>query len=162
MRVEQLMSKNVTPCDTGDSLSEVARIMWERDCGSVPVVAQAQEGRVVAMITDRDVCMAAYTTGRPLAELRVSDAMSPALHACRPGDAVSDVEAIMRHNQLHRLPVVDDAGNLAGILSLADLARAAKAQRGRKQPGITETEVVHLLESISAARESAPAASIQG
>jgi CBS domain-containing protein len=153
MRVEQLMSKNVTPCDAEDRLSEVARIMWERDCGSVPVVAQTDGGRVVAMITDRDICMAAYTTGRPLADLRVYEAMSHSLQACKPGDTVSEVEAVMRKNQLRRLPVVDDAGSLAGILALADLARGAQSQRGKKQPEISETEVVHLLEAISAPRE---------
>ena len=152
MRVEQLMSKNVTPCDAEDRLSDVARIMWERDCGSVPVIAQTDGGHVVAMITDRDICMAAYTTGRPLADLRVYEAMSRSLQSCRPGDTVSEVEAIMRKNQLHRLPVVDDAGNLAGILALADLARAAQSQRAKKQPEISETEVVHLLEAISAPR----------
>jgi len=68
----------------------------------------------VAMITDRDVCMAAYTTGRPLTALHVYDAMSRELHTCEPGDSVADAEAIMRENQVRRLPVVDDAGNLAG------------------------------------------------
>jgi CBS domain-containing protein len=61
----------------------------------------------------------------------------------------------MRRNQVRRLPVVDDAGNLAGILSLADLARAAQSQHGKKQPGISEKEVVQLLEAISAPREPA-------
>ena len=152
MRVEQLMSKDVTPCDVEDRLSDVAAIMWRRDCGGVPVVAQTADGRVVAMITDRDICMAAYTTGRPLADLRVHEAMSRELHSCNPGDTSRDAEAIMRSNQVRRLPVVDDAGNLAGILSLADLARAAQSQHGKKQPGISEQEVVQLLEAISARR----------
>ena len=159
MRVEQLMSKNVTPCDAEDRLNEVAKVMWECDCGSVPVIAQADGGHVVAMITDRDICMAAYTTGRALADLRVYEAMSRSLQSCKPGDTVSEVEAIMRKNQLHRLPVVDEAGNLAGIVALADLARAAQVQRGKKQPEISETEVVQLLESISAPRESVAEAS---
>jgi len=155
MRVEQLMSKDVTPCDAEDRLNDVAATLWERDCGGVPVVARSADGRVVAMITDRDICMAAYTTGRPLADLRVHEAMSRELHTCKPGDTARDAEAIMRRNQVRRLPVVDDAGNLAGILSLADLARAAQRQHGKKQPGISEKEVVQLLEAISAPRESA-------
>jgi len=155
MRVEQLMSKDVTPCDAEDRLNDVAATLWERDCGGVPVVARSADGRVVAMITDRDICMAAYTTGRPLADLRVYEAMSRELHTCEPGDTARDAEAIMRRNQVRRLPVVDDAGNLAGILSLADLARAAQRQHGKKQPGISEKEVVQLLEAISAPRESA-------
>jgi len=130
--------------------------MWERDCGGVPVVARSSEGRVVAMITDRDVCMAAYTTGRPLAALRVCDAMSRELHTCKPGDPAADAEATMRDNQVRRLPVVDDAGNLAGILSIADLARAAESQRGKRQPQIGEKEVTRLIEAISAPRAGSP------
>ncbi len=152
MRVEQLMSKDVSSCDAEDSLNEAAAILWERDCGAVPVVARASQGRVVAMITDRDICMAAYTTGRPLTALHVYDAMSRSLHTCEPGDTVADAEAVMREHQVRRLPVVDDAGNLAGILSLADLARAAESQRGKRSPQIGEKEVTRLLEAISAPR----------
>ena len=152
MRVEQLMSKDVSSCDAEDTLNRAAEILWERDCGAVPVVARASQGRVVAVITDRDICMAAYTTGRPLAGLHVYDAMSRALHTCTPGDTVADAEAIMRENQVRRLPVVDDAGNLAGILSLADLARAAEQQRGKRSPQIGEKEVTRLLEAISSPR----------
>lgn len=159
MRVEQLMSKDVSSCDAEDLLNEAAAIMWERDCGGVPVVARSSEGRVVAMITDRDVCMAAYTTGRPLAALRVCDAMSRELHTCKPGDTVADAEAIMRQSQVRRLPVVDDAGNLAGILSIADLARVAEGQRGKRQPEIGEKEVTRLIEAISAPRAGSPGSS---
>ena len=152
MRVEQLMSKDVVPCDVEDRLNDVAAILWERDCGGVPVVARSAEGRVVAMITDRDLCMAAYTTGRPLTEIRVYEAMSRSLHCCKPGDTAREAEAIMRRHQVRRLPVVADDGNLAGILSLADLGRVAKSQRRKKEPGISEKEVVHLLEAIAAPR----------
>ncbi|MBS1105299.1 MAG: hypothetical protein H6Q91_801 [Deltaproteobacteria bacterium] len=152
MHVEQLMTKDVSFCDAEDPLNEAAALMWERDCGAVPVVARSSEGRVVAMITDRDVCMAAYTTGRPLTGLHAYDAMSRELHTCKPGDTVEDAEAVMRQNQVRRLPVVDDAGNLAGILSIADLARAAASQHGKRQPQIGEKEVTRLLEAISAPR----------
>jgi CBS domain-containing protein len=65
----------------------------------------------------------------------------------------------MRENQVRRLPVVDDAGNLAGILSIADLARAAESQRGKRQPQIGEKEVSRLLEAISAPRAGSPGSS---
>ena len=131
MRVEQVMTKDVASCGVDDRLNDAATIMWQRDCGAVPVLAR-QHGPVVAMITDRDLCMAAYTTGRPLADLRVCDVMSQALHACKPSDSVVDAETIMRRVQVRRLPVVDDAGNLAGILSLADIVRVAERNAGAK------------------------------
>lgn len=147
MRVEQLMTKDVSSCDESDRLTEAATIMWERDCGAAPVVARA-EGRVIGMITDRDVCMAAYTTGRPLAELRVRDAMSPKLLTCTPGDSVEHAEAVMRRFQVRRLPVVDDAGNLAGILSLADIARAPELQ----QTSSGEHKIAELVQAVSTPR----------
>lgn len=150
MRVEQVMTKDVASCDVEDRLNTAATIMWERDCGAVPVVARASEGRVVGMITDRDVCMAAYTTGRSLAELHVYDAMSRSLHGCKPGDTLGDAEAIMRDAQVRRLPVIDDAGNLAGILSLADVVRTADEQRAAKRPEVDARRVTSLLAAIVA------------
>jgi CBS domain-containing protein len=74
MKVEQLMTRILETITPGDSLAAAARIMWERDCGRVPVVASADDGgrRLVGMVTDRDVCMAAWTQGRPLADVAVA------------------------------------------------------------------------------------------
>ena len=152
MRVEQVMTKDVASCDVEDGLNAAARIMWERDCGAVPIVARASEGRVVGMLTDRDVCMAAYTTGRALDNLHVYDAMSRTLHCCSPGDTIGEAEAIMRSAQVRRLPVLDDAGNLAGILSLTDVVRAADGQSAAKRPEIEAREVTSLMAAISAPR----------
>lgn len=74
MNVQDVMTRSVTTCLAQDCLYSVARLLWERDCGSLPIVDR--DGRPIAMITDRDVCMAAYTTGKPLHELRVATAMS--------------------------------------------------------------------------------------
>jgi CBS domain-containing protein len=147
MKVEDVMSKDVRTCGPDDALSEAARIMWERDCGCVPVLDGDGSGRVVAMITDRDISMAAYTQGARLAEIPVRKAMSAAVRACRPGDSVDDAEALMRRFQIRRLPVVDDAGHLLGILSLADLAEAAASGRGGRR-GVSEAQVAETLEAI--------------
>jgi CBS-domain-containing membrane protein len=101
--------------------------MWENDCGCVPVVDAA--GRVVGMLTDRDVCMAAYTQGRPLAEIPVSSAMSRSVVACGPDDTIATAEQRMRQHRVRRLAVVDDEGRIAGILSLSDIARRAHQER---------------------------------
>jgi CBS domain-containing protein len=123
--------------------------MWERDCGTVPVLDQ--EGCVVAMLTDRDLCMAAMTQGRALAEVRVSSAMSRNVWTCRPDDDLPEAEAMMRARKVRRLPVVDAEGKLLGILSLSDLARASTApKRGRAQKKSVEpSEVGATLGAIS-------------
>jgi CBS domain-containing protein len=125
LRVGELMQADVRSCTPQDALGEAARIMWERDCGCVPVVSSDGSGRVVGMLTDRDVCMAAYTEGRRLDEIRVEEAMATRVHSCRVADSVSDALRVMQSAQVRRLPVVDGDGLLRGILSLADVAEAA-------------------------------------
>lgn len=135
MKVEELMTTDVGACRPFDSVDRSARIMWERDCGAVPVVDP--EGQVVAMLTDRDICMAALTQGRPLEEIHVSSAMSRRLWSCRPQDDVKVAEKVMRSRQVRRLPVVDAEGKLVGLLSISDLARVAvssKGSRAKKKP----------------------------
>ena len=84
--------------------------------------------------------------------------MSSDVQTCRPGDSVEDAEAILRRAQVRRLPVVDDADQLVGIVSLSDLARAAARCRSQKKPAVDEAEVAETLASICQPREAcAPA-----
>jgi CBS domain-containing protein len=152
MRIEQVMHKDVDSVKPEESLNDAARILWERDCGCLPVVCDDASRRVVAMLTDRDICMAAYLGGRPLGELPVRGAMSPELYACGPEDSIEEAEALMRRAQVRRLPVVDASGQLVGIVSLSDLARAAEARRGPKQGLRDEAEVGATLAAICAPR----------
>jgi CBS domain-containing protein len=141
MRVEQLMTKEVRTCRPDESLSDAARVLWERDCGFAPVIDGDGAPRLVGVLTDRDICMAAFLTGRRLSEIPVCDVMSRTLRTCRADDAVADAEATMRSAQVHRLPVVDGAGQLLGVISLADLAREAIREKGAAHREVTETEI---------------------
>jgi CBS domain-containing protein len=150
MKVGQLMSRTVQPCHPGDALDSAARIMWERDCGCVPVVAEEEGGsRVVGMLTDRDVCMAAYTQGRPLHSIDVASAMSKNVCSCRETDSLGVALNVLRTNQLHRLPVVDADDHLVGVLSLADIAREADRERGRPRADVKDDDVARATEAIS-------------
>jgi CBS domain-containing protein len=122
MRVKELMTKSLVTCQPDDSLERAAQLMWECDVGALPVVDS--DAQAVGMITDRDICMAAYTRGCSLAECSVKSAMSHELYRCKPDDSIGFVEETMRRYQIRRLPVVD-AGRLVGIVSLNDLAIAA-------------------------------------
>jgi CBS domain-containing protein len=123
-RVVQLMTPTPRTCTPTDSLQRAAQIMWETDCGCVPVVEA--DGRAVAMITDRDICMAAYTQGRSLKDISVSSAASPTLVAAHVGDRLDAAERLMQAHQVRRLAVVDSNGRLAGVLSLSDIVRHAR------------------------------------
>lgn len=123
LNVEDVMTSLVHTCQVGDSLERAAQLLWENDCGCLPVVDT--EGVVRSMITDRDICMAAYTGGCSLRELRVEDSMSGGLVACRADDELAAAAGRMAAHQLRRLPVVDDAGRVRGVLSVNDLACCA-------------------------------------
>lgn len=147
MRVEELMTKQVASCKADDDLGVAAKLMWDADCGAVPVVGG--DGAVKGMITDRDICMACFTRNRAPAAISVQEAMSQRLYVCRPESRISDAENIMRTNRVRRIPVVDGQGKLVGVLSLADIARVAERSRSHGTREITSEEVVAVLGSIS-------------
>ena len=121
MRVKELMTQPPSTCHMLDSANTAAKLMWEHDCGIVPVVDD--DHHLVGIVTDRDICMAAYFQGRRLSDIPVESFMSRELSSCKAEDAVNQVEQLMRDRQIHRVPVVDQHGTPIGILSLTDLAR---------------------------------------
>lgn len=152
MTIESMMSRDVQSCRPDHTLDYAAAQMWEHDCGSLPVVVAdngSNDRRVIGMLTDRDVCMAALFKGRPLHELKVADAMSRDIRVSKLDDRPEDVELLMRELKIRRVPVTDDAGALVGIVSLADFARAARDQASvREDEGVSQQEVGHTLAAI--------------
>jgi len=123
--VEALMTRTVQVIAPDAGLDEAARHLWDRDCGALPVVDGPGSRRVLGMITDRDLCMAAWSQGAPLHALRVRAVMSRDLRLCRLGDSIADVHRRMREGRVRRLPVLDAQGDLAGVVTVADLVRHA-------------------------------------
>jgi CBS domain-containing protein len=147
LRVQDLMTGSPRSCRVGDSANEAARIMWERDCGAVPVT---EDGRVVGIVTDRDICMAAYFQGVPLASIGIVHVMTRGVCTCRASDDVGTAERLMRERQVNRLPVVDEQDALVGMLSLCDLTQGvtrAGILQQRTEQGQT------LLETVAAIHE---------
>ena len=149
MTIEPLMTRHVRYCRPSDTLDSAASQMWDHDCGCVPVCVDDGAARVIGMLTDRDICMAALFQGRPLHELKVADAMSRDIRVSKVDDRPEDIELLMRELKIRRVPITDEAGGLVGIVSLADLARAA---RGRRTPqdaqAVAERDVGHTLAAI--------------
>ena len=156
MKVWELMEREVASCAPTDSLNVAARIMWERDCGCVPVVDR--NNVVVGMITDRDICMGAYTQGRSLHLIQVQDAMGRPVVSCEPEDDLVTAEKLMRDNKIRRLPVCGADGKLVGVISLSDIAVEAERER-RTGAGrlIRSTEVAEVLGAVSKPRPHAVA-----
>jgi CBS domain-containing protein len=151
MTIEPLMSRDVRRCLADETLDHAASRLWEHDCGSLPVCAADGDGeaRVIGMLTDRDICMAALFQGRPLREIKVADAMSRDIRVARVDDQPEDIELLMRELKIRRVPVTDDGGRLVGIVSLADFARAARGDESlHRDPGVSERDVGHTLAAI--------------
>jgi len=127
MKIAQIMKGDVEVCAPDDNLAAAASRMWDCDIGCLPVLDT--EGHVIGMITDRDVCMAALTRGQRLDEIPVSVAMSKEVLSCGPEAALVEAEEIMRSGQVRRLPVIDSAACLVGLVSLNDLARLAEREK---------------------------------
>jgi len=151
MKVKDLMVSDVKCCGTFDTLNTAAQLMWDNDIGRVPVVDK--DGHVIGMLTDRDICMAAYIQGAPLTDSVVTGAMSKQVFFCAPDNDVAVAEELMRGKQVRRLPVIDAQGHLAGIISLNDIAREAAREAGlKKAREVTDSEIAGVLASVCAPR----------
>lgn len=144
MNVSQLMTKNAMTCRPDQPLHCAAQIMWDHDCGCVPVVDESNI--IQGMITDRDLCMAALMQGRSLSEISVGSAMSRAIYGCSPNDDIEKAAELMRMRQIRRIPVLDAQGQVLGVLSLGDMARALSNSANN---GVTTPTVARTLFDIS-------------
>src|SRR6185295_3832445 len=124
MKVTEIMTANPKVCTPASSLSEAAGLMWENDCGILPVVAE--DGKVIGLVTDRDICMAAALKNRHVADIAVEEVISGDVVACKADDDVRTALNTMQQNKLHRLPVIADDETLAGILSMNDIVLKAE------------------------------------
>ncbi len=148
MKVREVMTTNVACVRKDDSLSTAAQLMWDSDCGSIPVKEEGSE-RVVGMITDRDICMATWSQDRPPSSIPVWEAMSSELYFSSPDETVSSAESLMRSRQVRRVPVLDDGQKLVGILSLADIAIAPQRKGTRRDTSeFAPAEVAETLAGI--------------
>jgi CBS domain-containing protein len=133
MTAKDLMTANVKSCGPDADLASVAKIMWDRDCGTVPVVNE--ERNVIGMITDRDICIAAATRSTAPANIPVREVMSRPVHKCFSEDGVSTVLRTMKERRVRRLPVLDRQERLVGIVSMNDLVARADRHSGANVPG---------------------------
>lgn len=142
-----VMSPAPVWCRATDSLNVAAQLLWEHDLGALVVVDD--EGRPQSMLTDRDICFAAYTQGVPLWSTHVATAMSGKLTSCTTDTPIEVVRARLQESQVRRLPVVDRDGKLAGVIGLKDLAHEASqpVAKARKR-GSSPAEILQLLSRV--------------
>ena len=129
MKAQEIMSKNPT-CVTADTpLVDAARLLKTAHIGVVPVVESTGAKRLVGVLTDRDIAIRAVAEGRDGATTSVGHVMSSNVRTSAPDDSVEDVMDLMGREQVRRIPIVDDRGNLVGIVAQADIVLEARDNR---------------------------------
>ena len=143
MQVREIMTAPPITCTPQTSLGVAASRMAEADCGILAVVNE--RGSLVGVITDRDICLAVSRTNRNALNISVREVMTPNVVAVRPGDEMRQALALMRSARVRRVPVVDDARCVVGLLSIDDLVV-------RRSPldEIGAREIVETLHDIAA------------
>jgi CBS domain-containing protein len=143
MKVEQVMTPAPATCGVTENLAQVVERMWDANCGIVPVVDD--DGHVLSVITDRDICIAAATRGLSPGDMRAGDMQRKPVVMCRPEDDLKRALALMKQHRVRRLPVTTDAGVLHGIVSLDDIALAAGPR-----DAVTAADVLSTMKAIYA------------
>lgn len=150
MKVQDIMTSDVQCCGPDTNLAAAAKMMWDSDCGALPVLNV--QGQVTGMITDRDICMATATKNKPASDITVWETVSGKAYTCHMSDDVHKALDIMKREKIRRLPVVDEDGMLQGIVAMNDFVLLAGEAKGGKSPAISYEDIVRAMKAISAHR----------
>lgn len=130
MKAQEIMTANPRTVTPETTVQEAAQLMKSEDVGALPVVESASSQRLLGVVTDRDITVRVVAEGRSSASVR--DAMTSGVATCKADDNVKDVMRTMSSEQVRRIPIVDDGGNLVGIVSQADLVLEADDERAEE------------------------------
>ena len=155
MKVKEIMTPNAKAIWLTESLSDAAKLMWENDCGVLPIIKDGR--KVIGMITDRDVCMAVAMRDTNPSCISVEEVMTGQVYAVDPEDEIGQALQAMREHKIRRLPVVNLQGELEGILSMNDIMLKAN---GATADSLKYKDVVKTYQAICQhhAREAASSA----
>ena len=148
MKVKDLMTREPRTCSPDTTLAAAAQLMWEGDCGILPVV---DDGELVGVVTDRDMYIALATQNARASHLRVGGVATKTVATCDPEDDVHAALATMKQARVRRLPVLGFGRTVMGILSINDILRVAGADRG-----VSDEDVVSTLQAICAHHHPTP------
>jgi len=129
MKIREIMSRNPACCLISDTAQTVAKILCDKNIGSMTVVADQQERKLVGMITDRDLCCSVIAKGMDPKTTQIEKLVTLSAFTCREGENVEACERLMQEHQVRRIPVVDAEDRVIGIVSQADLALRDKGER---------------------------------
>jgi CBS domain-containing protein len=146
MKVIDVMTGTPVSCTLDTNLGAAAELMWNFNCGILPVLDGKQ--KVVGVVTDRDICIASGTRNRLPGEITVGEVISGKVFACRPNDDIRTAIATMGQAKVRRLPVISSDGRLEGLLSMDDVVLHAKPADSARSGELTYDEVAVTFKKI--------------
>jgi CBS domain-containing protein len=121
MKVKDMMHKGVECVSPDTTVNKVAMKMKELDVGAIPI---AKDGKLVGMITDRDITIRCVAGNEDMGKVKAKDVMTQGIVYCRDNEDVEDAVRIMEGKQIRRLPVLDESMKMVGMVSLGDISHA--------------------------------------
>lgn len=154
MNVNEVMTSPVRTCSPSTSLDEIARTMWEQNCGSIPVVTESN--KPVGIVTDRDIAMAAMLNHQPLWNIPAATVIDgQSVCCCSQQEPVEQGISKMEQSSVRRILVTDDSGALCGIMSMGDaVAFTAHGKTGNKKSVISSEKILGMLRKVSGHHKS--------
>ena len=148
MKVKDIMTSEPLSCSPDTTAAHAARLMWDGDCGILPLV---EGGKLVGVVTDRDLYIALATQNRQPDQLLVGEAAARTVATCGAEDDVSAALGTMKSHRVRRLPVVGFGDALVGIVSLNDIVRTAG-----QRPGVPTRDIIETLQAICGGHHPVP------
>jgi CBS domain-containing protein len=147
MKVNEVMTATPFYCQPETNLGSATELMWNANCGFLPV--QGTDGKIVGVVTDRDICVALGTRNLLPGDVTVGEVMSSKLHSCEPNDDIHIALQTMREGRVRRLPVIGKKGTLVGVISIDDILLRAEPTSLGKHPELSSDEVVKTYRAIT-------------
>ena len=146
MKVKEIMTPNAKAIWLTESLADAAKLMWENDCGVLPIIKDGR--KVIGMITDRDICMAVAMRETNPSSVSVEEVMTGQVYSVNPEDDVDLALQAMQEHKVRRLPVVNLEGELEGILSMNNVVLNAKNADGAVADSLSYDDVLKTYQAI--------------
>lgn len=147
MQVKNVMHQGAKVCPVDSSLEAVALTMWNEDTGAIPLIAE--DSRLVGLVTDRDIAMAAALKHRPLWEINARELTDgKPCHFCHEDEDIHSVMKTMGSLQIRRMPVVNTEQQLVGVVSIKDLVEHTTSGRKSGKDALTASELLSLTRMI--------------
>ena len=148
MKIKDIMTAEPRTCSPETNLAAAAALLMDGDCGVLPIV---DGGKLVGIVTDRDMYIALATRNARPSEMTVSDVHHGPVYTCSPEDDVQTALAMMKQHSVRRLPVEGFGGTVMGIVSMNDILLSAGAKKDKQDAAVLDT-----FRSICAHHHAAP------